>query len=113
MNVAAAMRAPVADGHGRFRPRFLGRSISHQHRSFQRGHRLHSPGHQRRAAAAQHDQVGRVFAAKMARATGAPQRQGQLLLISGRRRTRPQGEEQCALNKRRRGSPVTLQSAGA
>ena len=93
-------RAPFADGHGRCRPRFLGRSISHQHRSFQRGHRLHSPGHQRRAAAAQHGQVGRVFAAKVVRETGAggrpPQRQGQLLLISGRRRTRSKGEERYA-----------------
>ncbi len=40
----AEPRAPVADGHGRRRPRFLGRSISPQHQSLQRGHRLHSPG---------------------------------------------------------------------
>jgi hypothetical protein len=71
--------------------------------NLQRGHRLHSPGHQRRAAAAQHAQVGRVFEAKVVRETGAggraPQRLGQLLLISGRRRTRSEGEEHCALNK--------------
>jgi hypothetical protein len=42
-----------------------------QHPNLQRRHRLHSPGHQRRAAAAQHCQVGRVFAAKVVRETGA------------------------------------------
>jgi hypothetical protein len=61
----AEPRAPVADGHGRRRPRFLGRSISPQHRILQRGHRLHSLGHQRRATAAQHGQIGRVFASNV------------------------------------------------
>ncbi len=68
---ACGSGAPVADGHCRRRPRFLGRSISSQHRSFQRGHRLHSTGHHWRAAAAQRVQVSRVFSAKLVREMGA------------------------------------------